>query len=249
MGLVGDPQGGDSTVYRVVNDGNIGTVFVHADTFSSKGPIDPRLAKIQEINPAQYSVSSTSGAVTVRTGTAVVGVVTINVTVVQDSRVPNSHAVHMETTENLVNTVGAFGGPKYTNAPTTGSFTYTGTQITNSTSSQTPASTGSFTMLANFSDETFEYNGTSGSVTVEAKGNMFGDEILPSGEAKEFGHFRANSLDESDPEIGYEDNNYGLVNGAYGYIYGQFSADSAAEVAGTIYSRDASIVGTFIGGN
>ena len=78
---------------------------------------------------------------------------------------------------------------------------------------------------------------------------MFCDSFLGVGEAKEFGYFIAGGLDESDPEIGYEDNYYALVNGKYGHVSGHFSSDNAAEVAGTIYSEDASIVGTFVGGN
>lgn len=125
-------------------------------------------SSIANVTASDFPVTSLSGNVRVRSGTMTSDGVTLNVTAVEDLRTTETAVVFLEMPAGY-NDVTLVTGTAYSNAPS-GTYTYSGTQMTTANNRIAPDSTGSFTMSANFAQETFQYSGSSGGVGVTGSG-------------------------------------------------------------------------------
>ena len=123
---------------------------------------------IANVTASDFPVTSSNGNVRVRSGTMTSEGITINVTAVEDLRTTEAAAIFLEMSDGYSD-VTMITGTAYSNAPT-GTYTYSGTQMTTANNGLAPGSTGNFTMSANFAQETFQYNGSSGGVGVTGNG-------------------------------------------------------------------------------
>lgn len=123
---------------------------------------------IANVTYSDFPVTSLNGNVRVRSGTMASDGTTFNVTAVEDLRTTEAAVIFLEMPAGY-NDVTMVTGTAYSNAPS-GAYTYSGTQITTANNALAPGSTGSFTMSANFAQETFQYSGISGSEVVSGSG-------------------------------------------------------------------------------
>ena len=123
---------------------------------------------IAGVNASDFPVTSLNGNVRVRSGTMTSEGITFNVTVVEDTRTTDAFAAFIELPAGF-NDMTMVSGTAYTNAPS-GSYVYSGTQLTTPSLTVAPGSTGTFTMTADFSNRAFAYNGSSGGVGVSGSG-------------------------------------------------------------------------------
>ena len=125
------------------------------------------------------------------------------------------------------NDVSMVTGEVYSNAPI-GSFTYTGTQTSTSSKSIAPGAIGSFSMTADFSNETFQYSGSSGSVNVSGGGVL----------DVQNGRFATSGLAITDN-----------VNSMSGTMHGLLHGSGAAHTTGIFHSSGSSpsYTGAFVG--
>ena len=123
---------------------------------------------IANVTASDFPVTSSSGNVRVRSGTMTSDGTTMNVTAVEDLRTTEAAVVFFEMPAGY-NDVTIVTGTAYSNAPS-GTYTYSGTQMTTANNGLAPGSTGSFTMSANFAQENFQYSGSSGGVGVSGSG-------------------------------------------------------------------------------
>lgn len=63
-------------------------------------------------------------------------------------------------------------GDAYSSPPSTGSYTYTGTQTIHASTNAAPGSIGTFSMTIDFGEDTFSYTGSSGLFTVSGFGTV-----------------------------------------------------------------------------
>jgi len=123
---------------------------------------------IANVTASDFPVTSVSGNVRVRSGTMSTDGTTLNVTAVEDLRTTEAAVIFLEAPIGY-NDVTMVTGTAYSNAPS-GTYTYSGTQMTTANNRLAPGSTGSFTMSANFAQENFQYIGSSGVVGVSGSG-------------------------------------------------------------------------------
>lgn len=123
---------------------------------------------IVDVTASDFPITSSNGNVRVRSGTMTSDGFTFNITAIEDTRTTEAGVVFIEMPSGY-NDVSIVTGTAYTNAPT-GTFAYRGTQMTTANNALAPGAIGDFTMSANFGQETFEYNGSSGNVVVTGSG-------------------------------------------------------------------------------
>lgn len=125
---------------------------------------------IANVRASDFPITSQSGNARLRSGTMTSEGITFNVTALEDIRTSDAAAVFIQMPSGY-NDISMVQGTAYTNSPS-GSYTYDGTQATTSRNTIAPGATGSFTMVANFGQGTFQYNGTSGGVGVSGSGTL-----------------------------------------------------------------------------
>ena len=127
-------------------------------------------SNITNVSASDFPIISQSGNARIRSGTMTSEGVTLNVTGLEDIRTSDAAAVFLQMPAGY-NDISMVTGTAYTNTPS-GSYTYNGTQATTSRNTVAPGATGSFTMVADFGQSTFQYNGTSGDVGVSGSGAL-----------------------------------------------------------------------------
>lgn len=125
-------------------------------------------SSVLDVTSSDFPVTSLNGNVRIRSGTMTSEGITFNVTAVEDIRTTEAAVVFLEMPSGY-NDIAMVSGTAYSNAPS-GTYTYSGTQMTTANNGQAPGSTGSFTMSANFEQENFQYSGSSGGVGVNGSG-------------------------------------------------------------------------------
>lgn len=179
------------------------------------------------VSASDFPVVSTSGNAVIRQGTISSGGYTFNVTALQDTRVSDAAAVFVEMPAGSAD-ISMVTGTAYTNALTTGTYTYSGTQASAPRTSVSPTATGAFSMTANFGAQTFSYTGTSGSVNVIAAGSL----------DTANGRFATNSASVSVGGTSYTGTMHGLLHG-----------NAGSATSGIFYTNGSapSYTGAFIG--
>ena len=184
---------------------------------------------IANVNSSDFPVTSLNGNVQMRTGTMTSDGVTLNLTVVEDTRVTaNESGIVTFTMPSGYNDLHMVTGSAYSNAPT-GSFTYAGTQITTSGFAAAPGATGSFSLAADFSQKTFQYNGSSGSVSVAGSGVL--DTVN--------GRYATSGLTVNSGSSTYTGTMHGLMHGS--------GASSTTGIFHTTSNSNPAIIGAFVG--
>ena len=161
---------GDGIARGVTNTGtealiyspDVVTVVASANAASS--------SDIANVRASDFPITSQSGNARIRSGTMTSNGITLNVTGLEDIRTSDAAVIFMQMPAGY-NDISMVTGTSYTNAPT-GLYTYNGTQATTSRNTIAPGATGSFTMVADFGQSTFQYNGTSGGVGVSGSGAL-----------------------------------------------------------------------------
>jgi len=161
---------GDGIARGVTNTGeealfyspDVAVVVAEANAASS--------SNIANVRSSDFPITSQSGNARIRSGTMLSEGITFNVTALEDIRTSDASAVFIQMPSGF-NDISMVTGTSYTNAPS-GSYTYNGTQATTSSNTIAPGATGSFTMVADFGQSTFQYNGTSGGVGVNGSGAL-----------------------------------------------------------------------------
>ena len=125
---------------------------------------------IANVRFSDFPITSQSGNARIRSGTSTTDGITINVTGLEDVRTSDAAVIFMHLLAGYSD-ISMVTGTSYANAPS-GSYTYNGTQATTSRNTIAPGATGSFTMVADFGQSTFQYNGTSGGVGVSGSGAL-----------------------------------------------------------------------------
>ena len=125
---------------------------------------------IANVRASDFPITSQSGNARIRSGTTTSEGITLNVTALEDIRTSDTAAIFIQMPSRY-NDLSMVTGTAYTNTPS-GSYTYNGTQATTSSNTTAPGATGSFTMVADFGQSTFQYNGTSGGVGVSGSGAL-----------------------------------------------------------------------------
>ena len=182
---------------------------------------------IANVTASDFPVTSLSGNVRVRSGTMTSDGVTLNVTAVEDLRTTETAVVFLEMPAGY-NDVTMVTGTAYSNAPS-GTYTYSGTQMTTENNRIAPGSTGSFTMSANFAQETFQYNGSSNGLGVAGSG------VLDTAN----GRFATSNLIITSADSSNTGTMHGLMHGS--------GATSTSGVFHTTSSSQPQLTGAFIG--
>ena len=142
---------------------DIGDVVAEANKGGSGG--------VTDFNADDFPITSSNTTSIIRTGTIYSEGYTFNVKGVEDKNTgENAVGVYVETpgyTDLIM-----VGGEKFTGAPSSGSYTYVGTQTSNHSSEIAPYNLGTFEMSINFSTDTFLYNGQSGNTYVWGQGHV-----------------------------------------------------------------------------
>ena len=184
---------------------------------------------IANVKSSDFPVTSLNGNVQMRTGTMTSDGVTLNLTVVEDTRVTaNESGIVTFAMPSGYNDLHMVTGSAYLNAPN-GSFTYAGTQITTSGFAAAPGATGSFSLAADFSQKTFQYNGSSGSVSVAGSG------VLDTAN----GRYATSDLTVNSGSSTYTGTMHGLMHGS--------GASSTTGIFHTTSSSNPAIIGAFVG--
>ena len=157
---------------------------------------------IANVNSSDFPITSQSGNVQIRSGTMTSEGITFNVTGLEDTRTSDAAVIFLQMPSGY-NDIAMVTGTAYSNAPS-GSYTYNGTQATTSSNRVAPGATGSFTMTADFGQETFQYNGTSGGVAVTGSG------VLDTSK----GRFATSNLNVTSGSSSYGGTMHGLMHGS-----------------------------------
>jgi len=123
---------------------------------------------IANVSASDFPVTSVDGNARIRTGTMSSDGITLNVTAVEDIGTTDAAVVFLGMPAGY-NDIIVTSGSDYSNPPT-GSHTYSGTQMTTSSNGSAPGAIGSFSMTADFGQETFAYSGSSGGISVSGSG-------------------------------------------------------------------------------
>ena len=145
---------GDGIARGVTDTGQEALVYSPEITDVVKEANKASSSDVTNVKFSDYPITSVVGTARIRTGTATSDGETFNVTLVEDfSSGENAGIAFFEMPQGY-NDVSMVTGEAYSNAPI-GSFTYTGTQTSTSSKSIAPGVIGSFSMTADFSNETF----------------------------------------------------------------------------------------------
>lgn len=123
---------------------------------------------IANVTASDFPVTSINGNVRIRSGTMSSDGITLNVTTVEDLRTTDAAAVFIEMPARF-NDISMVTGTAYSNAPS-GTYTYNGTQTLTGHQRIAPEIIGNFSMTADFAQENFQYNGSSGRWNVSGSG-------------------------------------------------------------------------------
>lgn len=156
---------------------------------------------IANVSASDFPVTSVNGNARIRTGTMTSDGITINVTAVENIGTTDAAVVFLGT-EAGYNDVIMVTGSAYSNPPT-GSHTYSGTQMTTSSNGSAPGAIGSFSMTADFGQETFSYNGSSGGISVSGSG------VLDTAN----GRYATSGLSVNNGSTNYSGTMHGLLHG------------------------------------
>ena len=156
---------------------------------------------IANVAASDFPVTSLNGNARIRTGTMSSNGITFNVTAVEDVGTTDAAVIFLEMPVGY-NDVIMTTGSAYSNPPS-GSHTYSGTQMTTSSNSLAPGAVGSFTMTANFGQETFSYSGSSGGVSVSGSG------VLDTAN----GRYATSGLSVTSGSTNYSGTMHGLLHG------------------------------------
>ena len=161
---------GDGIARGVTNTGEEALIYSPDVAVVVAGANAASSSDIANVSASDFPITSQNGNARIRSGTMLSEGITFNVTALEDIRTSDASAVFIQMPSGF-NDISMVTGTSYTNAPS-GSYTYNGTQATTSSNTIAPGATGSFTMVADFGQSTFQYNGTSGGVGVSGSGAL-----------------------------------------------------------------------------
>ena len=156
---------------------------------------------IANVSASDFPVTSINGNARIRTGTMSSNGITLNVTAVEDIGTTDAAVIFLEMPVGY-NDVIMTTGSAYSNPPS-GSHTYSGTQMTTDSNGIAPGAIGSFSMTADFGQETFAYSGSSGGVSVSGSG------VLDTAN----GRYATSGLSVNDGSTNYGGTMHGLLHG------------------------------------
>ena len=159
-------------------------------------------SSVSNIKASDFPITSQSGNVRIRSGTMTDGSITMNITGVEDIGTTDAAAVFIQMPSGYRDLSMVTGTP-YTHVAA-GSYTYNGTQMTTSSRSIAPGSTGSFSLVADFGQGTFGYSGRSGNVNVSGSGVL--DTVN--------GRFATSGLSVTSGSSSYGGTMHGLMHGS-----------------------------------
>lgn len=159
---------GDGVARATTNNGEQALVYSPYVVDFVAGANAANSNDVANVTASDFPITSQMGFVRRRSGTMSSGGTTFNVRTVEDTRTSDAAIVFVEMPVGE-NDIIVVAGTAYSNAPV-GSFAYFGTQVTTESNGLAPGSIGSFTLNADFSQETFQYAGTSGAVSVSGTG-------------------------------------------------------------------------------
>jgi hypothetical protein len=126
---------------------------------------------VTEFNADDFPITSSNATSVTRSGAVYSDGYTFSVKGVEDkSTSSDASGVYVETpgyTDMIL-----VGGDKFTGAPSSGTYTYLGTQTSNHASEVAPNDLGIFEMSINFSTDSFSYTGQSGNTYVLGEGHV-----------------------------------------------------------------------------
>jgi hypothetical protein len=179
---------------------------------------------ITSIDSSSFGVSGTTATATIRSGTITSGGVTFNVTAYEDNGgEATALLLEVPSVANLVLT----SGTPFTGTPS-GTFTYNGLHAIGRRGVIAAPELGSFSMSANFSNNTYSYSGTT------TNSSLSGSGILNTSS----GRFASSSMTLNAPLGTYTATQYGLFHGT-----------NATSVSGVYHSNDTNpdYAGAFVG--
>lgn len=175
-----------------------------------------------DVSISDLPVTSTVGNRVIRKGLITSGDTLFNVRAIEYT---GASAVFIETPGFVDTTM--VTGSAFSSPPSTGTYTYTGTQTIHSRTTVAPGSYGSFSMDVDFGADTFSYSGSSGSFTISGIGSV--DNVN--------GRFSTNGLSV-------------LHTAGYDYrgtMYGQLHGSGATATSGVFHSDNVDWSGAFVG--
>lgn len=158
-------------------------------------------SSVANVSASDFPIVSQSGTYRLRRGTVFVDGFTVNVRAVEDIRTSNAAIVFFEAPQGS-NDTAIVTGSQYSSAPV-GSYTFSGTQVTTVRHGLAPGSIGTFTLSANFAQQTFQYSGNSGGVSVRGSG------VLDTSH----GRFATSNLSVTSGTTTYGGTMHGLLHG------------------------------------
>jgi hypothetical protein len=215
-------------IARGITSNNSKITLVYAPQISATiaGANNTNGGGIEELNPSAFPVLSNTDRYVTTKGTVVSEGTTLNVTTLQNKSTTNANALFIEM-KNDADSIMVIGDG-FSNPPTSGVASYSGTSTANARSVIAPGQIGTFNLTVNFGTKTFTFNSTTDKFTSSGSGTIDSANGL----------FATSSMSIVANGVAYN-----------GTLYGQLNGNLATSVTGIIFTNDLTpdYAGSFIG--